>query len=246
MPALALQPNVTELAPDTYRISVFHPGFNIQFNQFLLVDDQPFLMHAGLKHIFPAVFEGVSSVMDPANLRWIGVSHFESDECGALNEWIRVAPDVKALSSFVGAHVMLDDFADGAVRPMTDNEMLDTGRHSLRFLSTPHLPHGWDAGLFFDDTERTLFCSDLFFHPGDPEPVVESGIVERAREAIIHNLAGPMAKDMPYTPYTDATLARLAALEATSLAIMHGSSFRGDAPQAIRQLAPIIKELLDQ
>lgn len=147
--------SVIEIAPDTYRISTFHPQFGIQFNQFLLVDEQPFLMHTGMRRMFGATLDGVRQVMDPARLRWIGYGHFEPDECGALNEFLAVAPQAQAVSGFVGAMVMLGDFADREARALADDEVIDTGRHRLRFLSTPHLPHGWDAGLYFDESERT-------------------------------------------------------------------------------------------
>lgn len=241
-----MQSKVTEIAPDIYRISTFHPDYAIQFNQFLIMDDEPFLMHTGFKRMFQATLEGVRSIVDPAKLRWIGFSHFESDECGALNEWLGVAPHAQAVCSFVGAMVMVNDFADRAPRSLADNEVLQTGRHRLQFLATPHVPHCWDAGLFFDETERTLLCSDLFFQPGDPEPVIESDIVGRARDAIQGSLAGPMAKDMPYTPYTNSTLERLAALEPATLAVMHGSSFRGDGRKAILDLAAVIKTILSK
>jgi flavorubredoxin len=241
-----MKSNVTEIAPGTYRISTFLPEHGIQLNQFLIKDDEPFLMHTGFKKMFNAALEGVRSIIDPSKLRWIGVSHFESDECGALNGWLEAAPRAQALCSFVGAMVNVNDFADRAPRPLADGEVLPIGRHHLRFLSTPHVPHSWDAGLFFDETEQTLLCSDLFFQPGDPEAVIGSDIVGRARDAIKSNLAGPMAKDMPYTPYTDSTLHRLAALKPRTLAVMHGSSFRGDGEKAILDLAAVIKELLSE
>lgn len=239
-----MQSKVTEIAPDVFRISTFHPDYGIQFNQFLVRDDEPFLMHTGLKKMFPITLEGVSSVIEPSKLRWIGFSHFESDECGALNEWLRVAPHSEAVCSFVGTMVMVNDFADRPARPLSDGEVLELGRHRLRFLATPHVPHCWDAGLFFEEGDRTLLCSDLFFQPGDPEPVTESDIVGRARTAIIEGLSTPLAKDMPYTPYTDSTLRRLAALEPATLAVMHGASFRGDGGAAIIELAGVIKEIL--
>jgi flavorubredoxin len=235
---------VTEIAPDVFRISTFHPHYGIQFNQFLIRDEEPFLMHTGFRKMFTATLEGVRSVLDPASLRWIGFSHFEPDECGALNEWLRIAPRAQAVSSVVGSAVMLDDFADRPARPLADEEVLVLGRRRLRFLSTPHVPHAWDAGLFFEETDRTLLCSDLFFHGGDPEPLTESDIVARARAAILQGLAGPMPKDMPFTPYTESTLARLAALEPSTLAVMHGSSFRGDGRTALLELFAVIKELL--
>jgi len=241
-----MQSKVTEIARDTYRISTFHPDYGIQLNQFLIKDDEPFLMHTGLKKMFPITLEGVASIIDPSNIRWIGFSHFESDECGSLNEWLKMAPYAQAVCSFVGAMVMVNDFADRAPRPLADGEALQTGRHHLRFLSTPHVPHCWDAGLFFDEVEQTLLCSDLFFQPGDPEPVTESEIVGRARDEILASLTGPMAKDMPYTPYTESTLQRLAALEPRTLAVMHGSSFRGDGRTAVLDLAAVITELLSE
>jgi flavorubredoxin len=239
-----MSPKVTEIAPDLFRISTFHPEFAIQFNQFLIADDEPFLMHTGMKKMFASTLEGVSSIIDPAKLRWIGFSHFESDECGALNEWLKIAPRAEAVCSFVGATVTVNDFADRPARALSDGERLSLGRRSLQFLATPHVPHGWDAGLFFETTERILLCSDLLFHPGDPEPCTESDVLGRARESIQQSLSGPLANDMPYTPYTDATLNRLAELNPQTLAIMHGSTFRGNGREQILGLASALKELI--
>jgi flavorubredoxin len=239
-----METKVTEIAFDVFRISTFNPDYGIQFNQFLVRDDEPFIMHTGFKKMFPNTLEGVASVIDPSKLRWIGFSHFESDECGALNEWLEVAPGAQAVCSFVGAMVMVNDFADRPARALSDGEILETGRHRLRFLATPHVPHCWDAGLFFEEADRTLLCSDLFFHPGDPEPLTDSEIVSRARSSIIEGLSSPLANDMPYTPYTVSTLNRLAALEPQTLALMHGTSFRGEGRTAILDLASVIKETL--
>ena len=239
-----MKSNVTEIAPDVYRISTFNPDFGIQFNQFLIRDEEPFIMHTGMKKMFPTTLEGVASVIDPAKLRWVGFSHFESDECGALNDWLSVAPNAQAVCSFVGATVSVNDFALRPPRPLNDNEVFEIGRHRLRFLATPHVPHGWDAGLFFEETDKTLLCSDLFFQPGDPEPLTESDLVGSAKDAIVAGLSSPLAKDMPYTPYTNMTLLRLAELEPKTLAMMHGTSFRGDGNRAITDLAGVIKEAL--
>lgn len=239
-----MKPTVTEIARDVFRISTFHPGFGIQFNQFLVRDDEPFLMHTGLRRMLASTREGVAAVLDPASVRWIGYSHFESDECGALNDWLALAPRAQAVAGFVGTTVCLDDFAERPSRTLADGEVLATGSHRLRFLATPHVPHGWDAGLYFDETTRTLLCSDLFFHPGDPEPLIDSGLVARAREAIAQGALGPLANDVPYTPYTDATLRRLADLEPRTLAVMHGSSFSGDGRTALLELAEVLRASL--
>jgi flavorubredoxin len=235
---------VTEIAPDVYRISTFAPAFGIQFNQFLVQDDEPFLMHTGMRKMFSATREGVATVLDPARLRWIGFSHFESDECGALNEWLAVAPQAQAVCSFVGAMVSVDDFATRPARGLADGEVVPIGRHRLRFLATPHVPHGWDAGLFFEETERVLLCSDLFFHPGDPQPLTTGDIMGAVRAAIVEGQSSPLAKDMPFTADTHPTLQRLADMEPRVLAVMHGASFRGDGGRAVRELARIIREIL--
>src|SRR5262245_5885261 len=226
---------VTEIARDVFRISTFHAGFGIQFNQFLVRDAEPLLYHTGMRKMFDATREAVASLIDPATLRWIAYSHFEPDESGALNEFLALAPRAQAVSSVVGVAVMLDDYADRPARALADGEVLATGRHRLRFLATPHVPHCWEAGLLFDEGERVLFCSDLFFQPGDPEPLTRSDLVGPAGAAAREGAAGPLANDMPWAPYTAATLERLAALEPRTLAIMHGTSFEGDGKAAIRR-----------
>lgn len=236
--------HITEIAPDIYRISTFHPESGAQTNHFLVDDEEPFLMHTGFGKSFPLTLQGAARVLDPSRIRWIGISHFEADECGALNQWLLVAPRAEAVCSHLAASRSLDDFAIRLPRPLADGEVLETGRHRLRFLSTPHVPHGWDAGLFFDEAERTLFCSDLFFHPGDPEPVIGSEIVQRARDAIYSNPRGATAASIPYTPGTHATLQRLSALNPGTLAVMHGSSFRGDGRKALLHLAAVMNDLL--
>jgi len=234
---------VTEIAPDVYRISSFISKMGIQINQFLIKDDEPFLMHTGFKALFPYTLKALSTIINPSKLRWIGISHFESDECGALNDWLEVAPHAQPLCSLVGANVSINDFAIRPPRPLNDGETLSIGHRRLRFLRTPHLPHGWDAGLFFEEVDKTLMCSDLFFQPGNPVPLIESGIIDRAREAMIINQSSPFAYDLPYTPYTDQSLQKLANLTPKTLATMHGSSFQGNGHEAIADLAIVIKEI---
>ncbi len=234
---------VTEIAPDTYRISVFVPEFNLQFNHFLVKDDEPLLFHTGYRGYFSEVREGVASVMDPSRIRWISFSHFESDECGALNEWLEIAPDAQPACSDLGAAVSVNDFSIRPPKGMADGEVLSTGKHRFRLCRTPHLPHGWDAAVLFEETSKTLLCSDLFHQVGKVEPLTESDVVGRSRDAMREYQGGILADYAPYTHYTDKTFQKLAALKPSTLAIMHGSSFTGDGERALRDLAVVFKEI---
>lgn len=133
---------ITEIGPDLYRISTYVPEIDLQFNEFLVKDDQPLLFHTGMKAMFPLVRDEVASVIDPSSIRWIGFSHFEADECGSLNEWLQIAPAAQPVCSTVGALVNVNDFATRPARGMTDGEVLNTGKYRFRFLQTPHVPHG--------------------------------------------------------------------------------------------------------
>ena len=162
---------ITEVAPDVFRITTFIEPINLQFSQFLLRDEEPLLFHTGLRALFPDVKEAVASLIDARRLRWIDFSHFEADECGSLPEWQALAPQADALCSMVGKLVSVDDcLAARPARGLTDGEVLSTGRYRFRFMATPHVPHCWEAGLLFEETQRTLFCSDLFHQDGDVEP----------------------------------------------------------------------------
>jgi flavorubredoxin len=239
-------PLITEIAPDVYRFSLYAPDLDLQFNFFLVRDDEPLLFTTGYRATFPALRQAVARVIDLARLRWIAFSHFESDECGALNHWLEAAPQAQGLCSVVGAAVNVNDFAIRPPRPIADGELLATGKYRFRFCSTAQLPHGWDAGLLFEETQRTLFCSDLFHHNGDVEPLTEADLTGRVRSAIGQIEAGPLANYMPYNSRTDAILKRLANLNPKTLAIMHGSSFTGDGQRALRDLAVVMRETLGE
>ena len=235
---------VDEIAANIFRISTYFPEFNLQFNQFLVRDDEPLLFETGMKQMFPLVRDAVSKVIDPASLRYVSFSHFEPDECGSLNDWLTLAPRAEAVCSVVGAMVFVND---GAVRPargLNHDEIVQTGKFRFRFKSTPHLPHGWDAGVLFEETTRTLLCSDLLGHGGDTSPVTDGDVVGRFRESTNGFQGGPLANYMPYTSRTEAQIKELASLKPRACATMHGSTFLGNGEQALLDMAVVMKELL--
>jgi flavorubredoxin len=235
---------ITEIAPDVYRISTYVPELDMQFNQFLVTDDEPLLFHAGHRAMFPLIREAVASIIDPAKIRWVGFSHFEADECGALNEWLQEAPAAQPVCSLVGALVSVNDFAVRPAKGLSDGEVLHTGKYRFRLLHTPHVPHCWEAALLFEEENKTLFSSDLFHQLGDVEPLTESDILERVRQTLINYQAGPFANYMPYMQHTDRSLHRLADLKPKTIAVMHGSAFAGDGERALRDLAVVMRDVL--
>ena len=239
-------PHVTEIAPDVYRICVLYPEINLQFCHFLINDEEPLLFHTGLRRMFSEVREGVAKIIDSARLRWISWSHFESDECGSLNDWLATAPHAQPVCNMVGSLVSVNDFCGRQARVLSPHDTLATGKHRLRYYPTPHLPHGWDAGVLFDETDSTLLCSDLFTHGGDVEPLTDTSIVDRASQTLAQFEAGPFASYVPWTQNSARILEGLASLNPKTLAVMHGSSFRGNCSQALRELGVVMKEQLDK
>lgn len=231
--------NIHEIADGIYRINtpVTLPGGGaFSFNQYLIVDDRPMLFHTGPRRMFPLVREAIDALMPSARLNYLGLSHFEADECGALNEFLTVAPKAVPVCGRVAAMVSVTDVADRAPRALGDGETLELGRHVLRWFDTPHLPHAWECGFLFDATTRTLLCGDLFTQGG----VGKTALVET-------DILGPseafrMTMDyFAHCPDTGAMLERLAGESPATLACMHGSAWRGDGGALLRALAASVE-----
>lgn len=234
---------VTEIAPELFRLSIYVPDLDLQFNHFLVRDEQPLLFHAGLKGMFPELRQAIATVIDPAALRYVAWSHFESDEIGSLNHWLELAPDAEPVCTFVGKVVSVDDFALRPARAMGPDEVLTTGAYRFRFYPTPHLPHGWDAGLLFEETQKTLFCSDLLHQFGAVSPLSSEDLIGPALAAMGQMQQSPLASYMPYTAQTQGLLAALARLEPRTLATMHGSSYSGEGGRMLNDLAVAMQEV---
>jgi flavorubredoxin len=227
--------NVHEIADAIFRINtpIAIPGAgDFSFNQYLIADDEPLLFHTGPRRMFALVCEAVGRVLPVERLRHVGFSHFEADECGALNEWLAAAPHAQPLCGRIGAMTSIGDFADRPARALADTETLALGRHSLRWFDTPHMPHGWDCGLMMESSTRTFLCGDLFTQGGPgATPLTEADILEPSEK-----FRAPLDY-FAHAPHTGATLERLAREQPTTLACMHGSAWRGDGAALLRGLA---------
>jgi flavorubredoxin len=241
MPALSLSSGtvVNEIAERIYRISTpveIPGGGGFSFNQYLIDDDEPLLFHTGLRRMFPVVREAVERIVPIDRLRYIGFSHFEADECGALNEFLAVAPRAEPLCGQVAAMVSVSDYADRPPRALSDDETISLGQHSVRWLDTPHLPHALECGFLMETASATLLCGDLFTQGGShPPPLTEGDILEPSET---------FRQKMDYfshTRYARQMLERLAALQPTTLACMHGSAWHGDGAALLRALADSVE-----
>jgi len=225
---------IDEIAEKIYRISTpvtTLPG-GFSFNQYLIADDEPLLFHTGPRRMFPLVREAIDAVLPATGLRHIGLSHFEADECGAMNEFLAIAPPATPLCGRIAAMVSVDDAADRKARALADGESLSLGQHQVRWLDTPHVPHAWECGFLFEERTRTLLCGDLFTQPGaEHAPLTRHDILESS-EAMRGGL-----DYWAHSKETRPTLERLADLQPRTLACMHGSAWEGDGASLIRALA---------
>ena len=230
-----METRISEIADGIFRLSTYVPeiappaGFT--FNQFLVKGDEPLLFHCGMRGIFPLVSAAVAKVVPVESLRWISFGHVESDECGAMNHWLAVAPKAQIAHGMTACMVSLNDLADRTPRALADGEVIDLGGKRVRYIDTPHVPHCWEAGVMYEETTGTLLCGDLMTHLGDGRALTTSDIVgpAAAAEDLFHASS--------IGPATAPTIRKLAALKPRTLGLMHGSSFNGDCEHALHSLA---------
>jgi flavorubredoxin len=236
-----METRIDEIAPDVFRLSTHIPDVappaGFAFNQFLIRGEEPFLFHTGMRALFPLVSDAVGRLLGGIDrLRWISLAHVEADECGAMNELLAAAPHAAVTHGELACNVSLNDLAD---RPpvVAGDDPLDIGGHRLRFLPTPHVPHNWESGLWFDETTRTLLAGDLFTAMGDG-PALADDLLDGAivGEEVFHSTSIGSA--------TAPTIRGLADLTPTTLACMHGPSFSGDGGDQLRRLAAFYEQAL--
>jgi flavorubredoxin len=230
-----MQTRIDEIDDGVYRLSTYvkevaaPAGFT--FNQFLIVDDEPLLFHCGYRGMFESISAAIAKIIPPETLRWISFSHLEGDEAGAMNMWLARAPHAEVAHGALGCDISLNDLADRRPRALADGETFSIGKKRIRYFATPHVPHGWDSGLMYEETAGILLCSDLLTHLGDAPALGGLEIVEEALAA------EEMFQTMSVTPATIETIRRLAQLRPKTLAVMHGAALKGDGAAALQGLA---------
>lgn len=231
-----METRISEIADGIYRLSTFVPDIaapaGFTFNQFLILGDEPLMFHTGLRRMFQTNREALSRLMPVERLRWIAYGHYESDECGAMNEWLAAAPNTQPAHGYTGCTVSLNDMADRTPRMLANGETIELGQGKrVRYLDTPHTPHGWDAGVLYEESTGTLLCGDLFTQLGDGPALTEGDVVGPA-------IAGEdLFNYSSLNPQMGTTIRGLAKLAPRRLALMHGPSFSGDGAAALHALA---------
>jgi flavorubredoxin len=224
-----MKTTVTEIAPDIFRISIYPPGAQVSFGCFLIRDEAPAMVETGFRGMFDLVHDTVRRLIDPAKLRYLVIPHFEMDECGSLNRFLAIAPQAEPVCSPVGGLVMLGDFSERAPRMVGNGETLSLGRKELRFVLAPWV-HNWDSMLVYDETDRTLFTSDLFYQLGDREPITSE---DRSVEVVE---ACHFSGFLPSQRHLEVVLDRIEPLTVDTLACHHGSVLTGDPRRYYRAL----------
>jgi len=234
-----METRVAEVADDILQLSTYVEEADFTFNQYLVRAEEPLLFHTGPRRMFPLVQDAVASVLPVDSVRWISFGHLEADECGSMNQWLAAAPEATVAHTTIGVMVSINDLADREARPLNDGDVIDLGGRRVRHLTTPHLPHGWDAGLLFEETTGTLFCGDLFTWGGGFDATTDGDLVGRAAEAEDFFGATVIA------PSTGRSIRRLADLDVRTLAPMHAPAREGGATDLLRALADDYDRRLD-
>jgi flavorubredoxin len=232
-----METKIAEIADGIFRLSTYVPDIappaGFAFNSFLVRGDEPLLFHTGLHKMFPLNREAVAKLIPAEKLRWIAFGHYEADECGAMNDWMAVAPNAQVAHGQTGCLVSLNDMADRAPRVLADGETIDLGRGKrVRYIDTPHTPHGWDAGVMFEESTGTLLCGDLFTQLGDNPALVQGGDIVTPAIA-----AEDLFQYSALAPGMGSAIRRLTSFKPKTLALMHGPSFQGDGAAALAALA---------
>ena len=237
-----MQAQINEIGDSIFRMSVFVPDIGapqgFTFNSFLIIDEEPLLFHAGQRSMFPQFAEAVASLMPIEKLRWISFGHIEADECGAMNLWLKAAPDAQVVHGETACSISLNDLADRPPRIAANGELITSGQKRVRYIDTPHVPHAWESGVIFEEVSGTLFCGDLFTQFG-ARSTTEDDIVPAAiaAEDMFHSTS--------VGPPTAPTIRRLAELKPGTLALMHGPTYFGDGADALMRLADYYEKLLN-
>jgi len=217
-----LKTTITPIIGGIYRIATYVDGTRVSFNQFLIDDERPMLVHTGEHGHYESIRAAIAQVLDPAKLAFVALLHFEGDECGGLDRFMQQAPEATLVSSAISAGINLARFPwSYRILGVTDGDRVELGRHTLRTLETPHVHH-WDSMMFVEEATNSLFPSDLFLQTGDQPAVVREDLSEDM--CAFYRYSGIFASETPVRALLD----RLDVIRPAWAHAMHGGSLEAD------------------
>jgi flavorubredoxin len=225
---------IDHIAGGIYRISTWTEPYGLTFNQFLIDDEQPALIHTGEYGSYENVRKAIGEVIDPSSLAYVALLHWEGDENGSMDRFMADAPRAELVGSALSIALNARGFGvHDRVRGFMDGETLDLGSHKLRFLETPHVHH-WDSMMVVEETTRSLFPADLFLQPGDQPAVVTENLSDPMIE--VYRKVGIFAHEAPVRQVVD----RIEALDPDWVHAMHGGTIAREA------VAPYVSALRER
>jgi len=214
-----METRIDQIVGGIYRISTWQEPYGITFNQFLIDDERPTLIHTGMHGLYDGIRAAITEVLDPARLANLILLHWEGDENGGMTRFMHDAPQSDLVGSLLSIQLNAYGFGlNNRVRGFRDGETFDLVRHKLRFLETPHVHH-WDSMMVMEETTRSLFPSDLFIQPADQPPIVTENLSMTMLG--LYRAAGIFAHELPVRQ----VISRIEKLDLAWIHPMHGGSF---------------------
>ena len=189
---------ILEIKDGIYRISGIVDMYGITYNQFLIDDERPMLIHTGPIGMYKKIEARVKEVIPLQKLAYVSFLHFESDEWGGMA--FLDSADAKLVCSDLSSKLNLAGWYSVPTEHISfwDNEILKTGKRQFRFIMTPHVHH-WDSMMIYEETTKSLFPSDLFIQPGNNKPVISEDLSESM--IALYRGAGIFANEEPVRLY---------------------------------------------
>jgi flavorubredoxin len=224
-----METRIDHITGGIYRIATMTDAYGITFNQFLVDDERPALIHTGEHGSYENVRKAISEVLDPKRLAYVALLHWEGDENGSMDRFLADAPDADLVGSALSIQLNARGFGvNERVRGFQDGETLELGGHTLRFLETPHVHH-WDSMMVFEESTQSLFPADLYLQPGDQPPVVTENLSQAMLE--VYRAVGIFAHEDPVRAVVD----RIETLDPAWVHAMHGGTLTGAAIPAFNR-----------
>jgi flavorubredoxin len=200
---------------DLYQFTSYIPPINLSFHQYLLLADEAVLVHTGSMDQTQLLIPQLKEVLGNKKLKYVMVSHYESDECGGLSLILENFPEVITICSEITARQLLGFGITNNVIIKKPGDLLIGKDYEFEFIKYPSEMHLWDGILFMENKRGIFFSSDLIFSMGD----VKSEIIEGDWHKEIETIS---LDQIPSPAQREAIQQKLSKLNPKFAAVGHG------------------------